>query len=986
MEKIIQKFKDTQDLQAFGKEVANFFNLPSISEATLHYLQHSGVQSKLGNIYSFEKCWKNHYTYKKLFSKDSQDIFPMITIGGNSYGVDFWLDLASGNVVSLHHDATFYEYASDIKQAPGPLFCETFVKMGSEFTISELIALIEATVSLSKDYVEQCIQTIRAVQKIKSWDLKTFDKKLNRTALEFIFTRVQGFVEEEGGLKWMAKAEKKLSVLESDLSAIEKLDLSECKLSENPSQLKSCIHLKSLNLSKNPIKFNDELVNLNKLTQLKLEKCCLVNWPQLPENLQELDASNNHLKNVDSLLHLNQPRKINLKGNVNIPKSVIQQFIQKNPKCKLEIDIETADFDAETLSFRMQDLVALPNNIVKYKNLKHLDLYGNPRLNFAEVFDLLAPFYDQLISLDLTACKLSKLDDKITQFKKLEYIYLNHLTHQRFAFSNEFFAPEGKEEILNTIVKLTKLKHLKEIPYQFFGGFGYLDEAMALMLEKFENAESAIINKFTYSKDVFLILLKSLNKLNKLKKLTFYNFTNEEFSEALDVSEGHCENLFQNVVHLEWFSGSYPMPNLFLKFKNLKTIVSNAVEDNFLENIDVLSDVKHLELNMEYQKPAFPGKIGKLKNLEYLRLEKFSINDFTNAFECLENLKTLVIKTGLNHEVSYDIALDESVQNLKNVESIVFDFEYQTLNSLTDAFASLKKLKYLEINNGEKRSHSDSKLVFPENFHALSQLESLKVSGNISTFPSSFAQLPSLKNLFIKISNNAEDYKLNEGFGKLPQLQNLKIEGGFDFESLEKELSGLTKLKTLNLRGYAKGFYPFSSSVKNCVALEKINVSFSDLRNNEKDENLIYQNYVESLLHFPNVKDINFSSVVFNENHAYLNQFNFLDTVCLSLDYDNKKFDESLLELVSSWKNLKHLKIYNLDSRHKILPNVFEKMTQIEVLSLGFTGLKTFGAAIYQLKNLKRIALPFMAKSKFEAELKKKMPWCTLSDDHSFMD
>ncbi|KAG4096113.1 L domain-like protein [Neocallimastix lanati (nom. inval.)] len=124
------------------------------------------------------------------------------------------------------------------------------------------------------------------------------------------------------------------------LSKLEKLDFSNCQISQFPSKLKSLPNLKSLYLWKNNIKqLPNDISELKSLEHLDLGENYLTSIPDTigqMENLQSLLLYNNDISALpESIYKLNKLKTLNLESNQNLS-GIFKSFGKKVDSCNIK--------------------------------------------------------------------------------------------------------------------------------------------------------------------------------------------------------------------------------------------------------------------------------------------------------------------------------------------------------------------------------------------------------------------------------------------------------------------------------------------------------------------------------------------------------------------------------------------------------------------------------------------------------------------------
>jgi hypothetical protein len=130
-----------------------------------------------------------------LFGKLGAKTFPAIRVGGDRSGVDFWLVPATGAVISLHHDATFFELAHDISARSVSGFLKVFLRRGSQLNFGQLLALQAGARERQAAGEDAEVAFGKALLEATGWSAGELARKLEHPALEFARARVAGLLE-----------------------------------------------------------------------------------------------------------------------------------------------------------------------------------------------------------------------------------------------------------------------------------------------------------------------------------------------------------------------------------------------------------------------------------------------------------------------------------------------------------------------------------------------------------------------------------------------------------------------------------------------------------------------------------------------------------------------------------------------------------------------------------------------------------------------
>ncbi|WBM75949.1 leucine-rich repeat domain-containing protein [Saprospira grandis] len=258
---------------------------------------------------------------------------------------------------------------------------------------------------------------------------------------------------------------------------------------------------------------------------------------------------------------------------------------------------------------------------------------------------------------------------------------------------------------------------------------------------------------------------------------------------------------------------------------------------------------------------------GAFPNLEYLDLSDNRIEELPPSFSQLSKLKTL----SLSHSRIGSASLKQ-IAALKNLEELSLSNDTTFRSANWDAFASLKKLKKLELGGCW-----------------------------LKDFPKVFAQLPALTYLDLHMNLIEE---INVSFG--PNLEYLDLSEG-RLTHLDIEAKGLKSLLI--------GFTPIRSFPKRLDQLTYLNLQGS-----------IHSNIPSQVMAYSQLKELVFRGTIMREVSANLTQLQHLEKLDLS--------GNEIEELPAFFSELPNLKELNLDSNLLRVNSLKEPMRKLKVLSI----------------------------------------------------
>jgi hypothetical protein len=163
------------------------------------------------NFVSWDELAYHCFRYEDLFRFGGKDrFFPAFLVASEFGGVEFYLMLSSGKVIALHHDASFFEVAREVRDQVGenPVeFEKTFAKQGSVHTIDQLLAFQNAFAGLRKENLDEIPpeSLIPRLADAFGWTIQELAAVLDELPMEFLYWDV---MEHEDVLKVLIEKEK----------------------------------------------------------------------------------------------------------------------------------------------------------------------------------------------------------------------------------------------------------------------------------------------------------------------------------------------------------------------------------------------------------------------------------------------------------------------------------------------------------------------------------------------------------------------------------------------------------------------------------------------------------------------------------------------------------------------------------------------------------------------------------------------------------
>lgn len=261
----------------------------------------------------------------ELFGKLGKAAFPALRIGSDRRGIDFWLVAASGQVITLHHDASFYEQAARCGGTTAAAFAAELAERGSAFDLAQLVRL-QLALHESKWSTELERQQVwaRAAAGVLGVPLGTMANRAEQLAFELLHLEP----EVVGDLAVERKTRSTRGKLPPPLAEAlaqrpRTLDLAGVLDAKLPAAVAELAELEEIDLSANPrLDFEAAFETLSALPRLRVVKfadCRLESLPATLGKLQaldELDLSSSVFKGPHNSFVLDQIQPI----LANLPK------------------------------------------------------------------------------------------------------------------------------------------------------------------------------------------------------------------------------------------------------------------------------------------------------------------------------------------------------------------------------------------------------------------------------------------------------------------------------------------------------------------------------------------------------------------------------------------------------------------------------------------------------------------------------------------
>lgn len=195
---------------------------------------------------------------------------------------------------------------------------------------------------------------------------------------------------------------------------------------------------------------------------------------------------------------------------------------------------------------------------------------------------------------------------------------------------------------------------------------------------------------------------------------------------------------------------------------------------------------KVYKLDLSFKKPEqkLYDKIGKLTDLQVLRLSSIEVTSYPKTFDALFNLV---------YFASYNNKFENFPTNLKPFANLHYlEFQHSKIDSIPAQIAYLSKLQSFKFGN------TDDTLKFPVTFRFLKRLTDVSIENVVmDSLPKQLFSLPMLN--YLNLSNTNTHY-LTRHFERLPNLEVLIIENN-PIKTIPFDIYKASKLRFISLRG-----------------------------------------------------------------------------------------------------------------------------------------------------------------------------------------
>jgi Leucine-rich repeat (LRR) protein len=667
----------------------------------------------------------------------------------------------------------------------------------------------------------------------------------------------------------------------TEFKNLNKLDCSDARLSELPSEISKNNKLTHLNLKNNRLQeLPDAIGTLNNLKELRLENNELICLNPLIGNnikLKTLTLSSNQLEflpnevgNLKNLqvLELEYNKLKEIPDTISNLKNLTVLTLHNNKLKALTPSIgEIAEFDELDLSYNK--LKELPEAINKLINLKSLKLSNNSFKEFPNIK------IENLKELNLSDNDLTVIPDKIRKLKGLKELILSGNRNLGVFESGITYLENlqllemGRSGNLKPKPRVLYLRGRADVEV-FLRSIQYLYKLIERIRAKNitknkktsnnQNSQKAKIKNNKSSKpkikvDENQVIFSSLsNYLNSTQIDTIdigldliINLNSQEIYnhmlKNLKISSGQLSYIYSNggfeferywqrdyciFKLLTSAESDIVLPNK-INILDLTELDYKFIEDRYPDFLIQFANLEDISLNCKGQK--LKEDFHSLKKLRLIKLDDLKNLDDINfsSFVGLNKLKLERCKNSLflnlsNQKNLTNLNIENCEINNIQIENnpMLESINFRNVNCKKLVIKNCPKLKYIKL--------YDSRLIPDFEFSRLNELKKLALFN--STFIN-FSDFISINNQIeiLSIENN-QSFEIPHNFGQLKKLKELKIIS-CNLSFLPDQIGDLENLEDLNL--YENDLKNIPESLANLTNLKTIDLRCQSGRTKESN-------------------------------------------------------------------------------------------------------------------------------------------------------
>lgn len=193
---IVLQYEKDSLAEAYFSAVQDLFQIKELAPMVRDYLTLQDLPEGTYQISTPNNEFINYMSYSRLFNRFDDSFWPALGIGSDGLGTEFWLMLETGKIISLHHDATFYEEAGWLNVDTKEEFCREFEAVGAYVDLEQLLKIQAASAVLDDGEDDAEEKFTKKVAKILGPKLSDMPETLQDNRLEFIYSLVESYLEE----------------------------------------------------------------------------------------------------------------------------------------------------------------------------------------------------------------------------------------------------------------------------------------------------------------------------------------------------------------------------------------------------------------------------------------------------------------------------------------------------------------------------------------------------------------------------------------------------------------------------------------------------------------------------------------------------------------------------------------------------------------------------------------------------------------------
>lgn len=425
------------------------------------------------------------------------------------------------------------------------------------------------------------------------------------------------------------------------------------------------------------------------------------------------------------------------------------------------------------------DLRRLPKGVRQLEHLESLDLSGNPKLDFEEVFAHLAAL-KTLKRIDLRACALRRLPEQIASIESLEEINLACGT----------WGDHNRLDVSQALPILAELPNLKRL---------VLDRAV-LLPGQWRKTMRVLSEQFTALEQLGMAGWSTLENSGRMFSAEIQQML-VKMGNVRDVSLGSLQ-----LDSMEPTLEELPLTRLDISRNDISTIAPAQLESltELVARGTSLTSFEGLERCRKLRVIDLRGPRGAQRTFT-----------FPDWLEWLTELRTLRVQ---------NLAFDEVPATIGKLPRLVeLALSSKTLTALPDEIGDLSELRRLVLN--DLVSGCEQLAELPSSLGRLAKLELLHVSrGGLKRLPESISDCKALRDVELDDLDLADPMETMIQLAQLPALSRLSVTNS-GLTRLPESLAEHTGLTDVRLVGKFASYAQAARVICSLPSLERLDLS-----------------------------------------------------------------------------------------------------------------------------------------------------------------